>query len=932
MKFICPHCASVIVCADSDCGGRTQCPDCLHGVNVPASRGDPGAVIGDFVIRELIGSGGMGTVYRAEQLSLLRSAALKVLHPALAASPVQLSRFLKEARIAASMNHPNLVSVYAVGEEDGLHYLAMELVRGKSVQDVIRARGRLPLDQAAEIILQVAAGLSAAWKKRNIVHCDVKPENILLPDEGGVKIADLGLAERGGTASERGDESGTFGGSPYYVCPEVILGKPLDHRSDLYSLGVTFFEMLTGHLPFEGTELAEVAGLHLYAPPPDPRKLAPDIPAGIADIIMRLLSKAPDERFQSAEELIQAVRVQVLLRTAPELAVDSAQGQAGLGASRWQCPACGRTNSDAARYCLGCGAYGRIPCPLCGEEVLLNAQHCGHCGGNLAEQRQGVVRQAESLLARMDECIGKDDLAGTCRLVSEYRALDQSVLPELVRAQFNDVVAHVATLFEVQVQEARSNLQIDRLEQATVALYTTVGAEQYQWLKDEVDRLKSDLAQTVFHAGSALKSNCPSTCQKLLEGTILWKGGSLATRLHELRKQCAEQLALREHSVKEAHAALDSAEPDLHDAMQSLRDVSLCRVTPKIMVLPPDESDTKADQELGTLAEALQKVVHARVQQWVKEGRWGRLAELAEAIRNSEDASLLPVERAVTTQFTDEVQERYRAALTAERLQDLGNAWTCWNRVLEIPQALLPRQVRREALAFPSRRSKLLTEQRRPLLKSSLSAVFFLWCLAFCLTMIEFVVRWFDETWSFADVRTHAIPLVVQLAAIALLPKLLRNPRVLSADDPLPGCQPALFLIGLKLLWIMSPLNGVFASLCARAGMLAETGQLPESIAPLAAPWVAPALVTLFWLIGDMRLGWRYRSPLAAFGMTISWLMALGAVYLLWDIPPDTPLLQVAAAMYQAIAFAALQVVNYLWFRRYRQSPAPRAEPAASAG
>jgi hypothetical protein len=932
MRFLCPQCSAIVVCPDSECGGRLQCPECLHGVGVPAGRCDPGVVIGDFVIREFIGSGGMGSVYRADQITLARPAALKVLHTELCASPAQLARFVREARTAASLNHPNLIGVYAVGEEDGLHYLAMELIRGQSVQDLLRTQGKLPLEQASEIVVQVAAGLNAAWQKRSVVHCDVKPENILLPDEGGVKIADLGLAEVGGTVPSHGGSAGAFGGSPYYVCPEAILGKPLDHRSDLYSLGVTFFEMLTGHLPFEGTELAEVAGRHLYAAPPDPRKYVPDLPAGVADIIVKLMNKSPDERFQSAPDLIRALRVQVLLKTSPELGLDAGQGGKGLVLPRWTCPCCGRANAESSRFCLGCGASGRTPCPLCGEEIILNTQFCAHCGGNLHEQRQGVVRQAESILSRVDEMFSRSNLEGVRRLIGEFRQLDQGVIPELLRAQFSDVVAHLGTQFELRVQEARTALRIDQLEEATNLLISISGVEQYQWLKDEVDGLKSDLAQTIFHAGSTLKSNCPSTCQRLLGEAVAWTGGSLGQRLEELRRQCQQHLEQRSHALTEARAVSEAAELDLREAVQALHAVAVCRVSPKVMVLQPDEADRQADQELGHLAETLDKGVRESATRAVEGDRWERLVGLLEAFGSYEDESLVATERFVTACVTDEIHERHRTALDAERLRDVRKALLAWDRLLSVPTDLLPRQVRREALGFPGRRSKLIADQRRPLLKASLSAVFLLWCLALCLTSIDLVVLWFNEGFTLGTLRQQTVPLVVQLVLIVLCARLLRIPRILSEADPIPLRQPPLFLTGLMLLWILSPLTGVLMSVCQHAGRMVMEGDLPPALAVLGQPWTAPVLVTFVWLLCDLLIAGRYRSPLVAFGMTLSWLLAMGIVMGLWEGPPDTALLQVAVAMYQAIAFALLHSANYLWFRTRRDTLVLHPELTASSG
>lgn len=916
MRFLCPQCSTVVTCADGDCGGRVQCPECLHGVGVPAGRCEPGSVVGDFVIRELIGAGGMGTVYRADQLSLARPAALKILRTELTVSTAQLARFLKEARIAASLNHPNLIGVYAVGDEDGLHYLAMELVRGTSVQGLLRSQGKLSLEQASEIVVQVAAGLNAAWLKRSVVHCDVKPENILLPEDGGVKIADLGLAETAGAVPGQSEGGAAFGGSPYYVCPEVILGKPLDHRSDLYSLGVTFFEMLTGHLPFEGTELAEVAGRHLYAAPPDPRKYVPDLPSGVADILTKLLSKSPDERFQSAQDLIRALRVQVLLKTSPELALEAGPASRGTVLPRWVCPCCGRSNAEASRHCLGCGASGRMPCPMCGEEILLNSQFCTHCGANLLEQRQGVVRQAESILSRMDEMFSRNNLEGVRRLLGEFRELDQAVLPDLIRAQFSDVVAHLGTLFEMRVQEARTALRIDQLEEATNLLISVSGVEQYQWLRDEVEGLKADLAQTVFHAGSALKSNCSSTCKRLLAEAVAWTGGSMGQRLAELGQQCTEQLKLRSRALQEAKAIAEAAEPDLREAAQALHALSSCRVSPKIMVMPPDEPDQQADAELGRLSDLLDTVIREGTGKRVREDLWEHLAELRETLAHYEEERLAATERFVSACIADEIHDRHREALDAERARDIQRALLAWDRLLLVPAALLPRQVRREALGFPGRRSKLLTEQRRPVLKASVSAVFMLWCLAVALAAVDLLVGWFRGSIGLGPLREQAVALAVQLATLIVLSRLLNNPRWLSATDPIPLRQPPLAVMGMMLLWVLSPLNHLFTTLCQRMSALVQEGEVSGLLGALGRPWAGPVLVTLLWILCDLLVVGRYRSPLVAFGMTLSWLLALGTTVPFWGLPAASALAQMAMAAYQAVLLVALLGANYCWFRK----------------
>jgi hypothetical protein len=354
-------------------------------------------------------------------------------------------------------------------------------------------------------------------------------------------------------------------------------------------------------------------------------------------------------------------------------------------------------------------------------------------------------------------------------------------------------------------------------------------------------------------------------------------------------------------------------------------------VSPKIMVLQPDEADRQVDDEVGRLSDALDKAIREGTTHRVQQNRWDSLVELLAALGKYEDESLAATERFVSACVAEEIHDRHHAALDAERVKDVRRALLAWDLLLSVPAALLPRQVRREALGFPARRNKLISDQRRPLLKASVSAVFLLWCLALALALIELVVLWFDEGFSLVPLQSYAIPLAVQLITVVLFSRLLANPRVLSEADPIPLRQPPLFLTGLMLLWILSPLNGVFISLCRQAGKLVQGGDLPLALAVLGKPWTAPVLVTIIWVLCDLLIAGRYRSPLVAFGMTLSWLLALGSVVLLWGLPPETALLQVAVAMYHAIIFAALQSLNYLWFRKHRGTPVLHPELNATS-
>jgi serine/threonine protein kinase len=250
-----------------------------------------------------IGIGGMGEVYKATQISLGRKVALKILAPELTADPTYVQRFLSEAKAAARLNHPNIIGVHEVGEDNGIYYLSMEFIEGGSVQDLISGDNK-KLDQlrAAEIILQGARALQYA-EKAGIVHRDIKPDNLMLTGTGEVRLADLGIAKRLNVNGKADQAEGVFG-SPHYMAPEQARGLPLDHRADLYSLGITFYRMLTGKLPFTGKDAREIMEKQVFDPPEPLHKLEPSLAPSIYYVMDRLLRKRPAERYPSATALI----------------------------------------------------------------------------------------------------------------------------------------------------------------------------------------------------------------------------------------------------------------------------------------------------------------------------------------------------------------------------------------------------------------------------------------------------------------------------------------------------------------------------------------------------------------------------------------------------------------------------------------------------
>ncbi|MBW3540812.1 MAG: protein kinase, partial [Planctomycetes bacterium] len=226
--------------------------------------------LGDFRLLRKLGSGGMAEVYLAEQTTLGRKVAVKVLRPELLQNTgsVMLARFEREAKAAAALAHPNIVQVYVIGQEDSLHYIAQEYVQGMNLREYLRRKGPPDAGVAVHLMRQVAAALEKAGEA-GVVHRDIKPENILITSKGRVKVADFGLAQltRPGEHVSLTQPNVTMG-TPLYMSPEQVGGKPLDQRSDLYSLGVTFYHLLTGHTPFRGETALTVAVQHLNEEPP----------------------------------------------------------------------------------------------------------------------------------------------------------------------------------------------------------------------------------------------------------------------------------------------------------------------------------------------------------------------------------------------------------------------------------------------------------------------------------------------------------------------------------------------------------------------------------------------------------------------------------------------------------------------------------------
>lgn len=263
-----------------------------------------GRTLGDFAVERLLGHGGMGDVYLARQLSLDRPIALKVLKPELAADPIYMARFETEAWAAAKLNHPNIVHIYTLGAVDGIRFIAMEFVAGSNLREHLARRGPPDLPNALSIMREAALAVAAA-AQAGLVHRDIKPENLLLTPDLHVKVADFGLCRRPDSESLHLTQPGMTLGTPMYMSPEQVQGMPLDQRSDLYSLGVTFYHLLAGFPPFRAETPVALALKHVHETPVNLSEHRPDLPPELCALVMKLLEKDPANRYRSASELLR---------------------------------------------------------------------------------------------------------------------------------------------------------------------------------------------------------------------------------------------------------------------------------------------------------------------------------------------------------------------------------------------------------------------------------------------------------------------------------------------------------------------------------------------------------------------------------------------------------------------------------------------------
>jgi|GEM_PF-2130035 len=308
ITFNCTKCGQKLSADKTLSASMTVCPVCSQQIKIPEFRLYTGMRLGEFILKEQLGIGGMGEVWMAEQTSMQRSVALKILSPSLSSNPDFCVRFQNEAKNSGRLLHPNIVTAFAAGMEDDIHYLAMAYIDGVPLETELELCHRLQENQTLKIILDVAEALQYAWDKFKIIHRDLKPSNIMITRLGNAMILDLGISKSLIDQATNVTRSGIFVGTPYYISPEQARNDlDLDCRADIYSLGAVLYHMLSGHVPFNATTPMGIVARHLSEPLPDLRTIRPRISEPIISLIDRMMKKKKEQRYDNWAAVIDAI-------------------------------------------------------------------------------------------------------------------------------------------------------------------------------------------------------------------------------------------------------------------------------------------------------------------------------------------------------------------------------------------------------------------------------------------------------------------------------------------------------------------------------------------------------------------------------------------------------------------------------------------------
>ena len=593
-RINCPACAHQLdVEAAADITHFT-CPHCEAEIPVDALRGEveiaeeiapgfrPGQQLGNYVIESLLGAGGMAVVFRARQLSLDRFVALKILPKEYAKNKMFVGRFASEAAVLAGLNHPNIVSVIDRGNEGGVYFIVMEYVEGDSLKERLDRKGRLKPAVVFPIARQVLAGLDYSHR-RGVVHRDIKPGNIMISREKVVKITDFGLAhlakQQGGADATRDNQ--TMGTLKYMAPEQLARAKYVDGRADLYSLGVCIYEMLTGKLPVGTFKM--------------PSEFDPSLDIRWDDLIFRVLKMEPEERYQDAKELAQALEE---LATTPHVTIrevdlkeqeEEARAREKAAAHLTGCPSCGHENAPTVRVCERCGAKLADlfeNCPACGKENRVDVSVCPGCGANLDVHRVRLRRKAETIQTNAKELVARarhDSALVELKKLLTFRTREYAAVRESARLWIERIKRRREQFYQRTYEAGRRMIAERRYERAL---------EIWEPLPDDyrdTEKWREEISLREQDARSALKKgnrlykegNVIGAVEEWKEAADFWPGNAeLRQRLLKAQDQLGN-LNLKQSYLREAREV--EARGNFAEA------ISLCR---HVLELDPDDATT----------------------------------------------------------------------------------------------------------------------------------------------------------------------------------------------------------------------------------------------------------------------------------------------------------------------------------------------------
>ncbi|MCK5805518.1 MAG: hypothetical protein KAI66_21985, partial [Lentisphaeria bacterium] len=770
------------------------------------------------------------------------------------------------------------------------------------------------------------------WMVDKFIHGAIEPAHILITPKGRIKLIGFSSAAMQGAGYGAGIYGKGVHENPHFICPEQILGQPLDHRSDLYSLGATCYYMLTGSTPFDADTNLGVASLHLSNEPVPPAKLVPTVSRSISDAVMGMLAKAPEDRPQSgavvhatlkqAMDDAKSVEVNPVgdMREAAQTqiappAVISSDFKVGFG--RWLCPMCGTKNGSSADFCSSCGRPVLQPCPFCEEEVHASEACCPHCQGDVAGELQGATYAITSILDQFSGAITTGDTALSVAAVRGIRERGVGGLTKTQRGTFDKHIGSLVNSMEKDLDQARKDARLDLYETAVDRLTSIIGSDGAKHYREALETVKTDLANHLYQANAAFQTNCLSRCLELLGQTEKWTG-SIADRREELFGECGTRALARAQVLGELDSipTIVGMSGDLGETLVML---TRYRLSEKLLVVTPAPEDVDCEHRLQGMLDTLRKAARTQVLEWVAKGDWKPVAAMQRSLRTHAKV-------AVVTRFSAEIDETVAQAIedmlnkgrTLERDFRVREAQQVWERVCRIPNDLVPVAIRQFACEFPTRKRRLIQTMRKPKLALHISSLLVLWVAAFAFAAIAVVMKWVagDSQPSPGELTVYITsiltPMILEVLLLVSGWQLLRAENVMYGDDLSDGLQAPTFDLILCLLWVLSPapilcmelLWLVFSTLDGADSFFASSG------------FCGALLIGLWFLADHLRKRPKSLRP-ERFALTISW--TVGAIPILWIWKPsiELPLQTAFVSLAQALVFVGIQAGVY--YHRHRR-------------